>query len=283
MASKKEESVTTLRQSVVITGASKGLGEALARLYADPGRTLGLIGRDRHRLEAVAARCRNQGAHVVIAALDVKDGAGLARWFRAFDAEHPVDLLIVNAGMFTGNGKFAPETMQEMTELLRTNLEGATLTISAAVPMMRARQSGRIAIVGSLAALHPLADAPAYSASKAGVMAYGEALREWLAPDHVAVSLIYPGHIKTAQVEHHVGALPLMVSAETAARIVKRGLDRGRTAIAFPKALLWLIRAGRFLPWRVRAVLGRGNRFYVAKPEAASQAPSAPVGAGAGK
>ena len=283
MASKKEEPVTPLRQSVVITGASKGLGEALARLYADPGRTLGLIGRHRHRLEAVAARCRNQGAHVVIAALDVKDGAGLARWFRAFDAEHPVDLLIVNAGMFTGNGKFAPETMQEMTELLRTNLEGAALTISAAVPMMRARQSGRIAIVGSLAALHPLADAPAYSASKAGVMAYGEALREWLAPDHVAVSLIYPGHIKTAQVEHHVGALPLMVSAETAARIVKRGLDRGRTAIAFPKALLWLIRAGRFLPWRVRAMLGRGNRFYVAKPEAASQAPSAPVGAGAGK
>ena len=283
MASKKEEFVSPLRQSVVITGASKGLGEALARLYANPGRTLGLLGRDRHRLEAVAARCRDQGAHVVVAALDVKDGAGLARWFKAFDAKHPVDLLIVNAGMFTGHGRFAPETVQEMTELVRTNLEGAALTISAAVPMMRARQSGRIAIVGSLAALHPLADAPAYSASKAGVMAYGEALREWLAPNNVAVSLIYPGHIKTAQVEHHVGALPLMVSAETAARIVKRGLDRGRTFIAFPKALLWLIRAGRCVPWRVRAMLGRGNRFYIAKPETASRAPSTRVGAGAVK
>ena len=281
MASKKEVAVTPLRQSVVITGASKGLGEALARLYAHPGRTLGLLGRDRHRLEAVAARCRNQATHVVTAALDVKDGPALARWFKAFDAEHPVDLLIVNAGMFTGHGRFVPETVQEMTELLRTNLEGAVLTITAAVPMMRARQRGRIAIVGSLAALYPLADAPAYSASKAGVIAYGEALREWLAPDHVAVSLIYPGHIKTAQVEHHVGALPLMVSAETAARIIKRGLDRGRASIAFPKALLWLIRAGRLVPWRVRAMLGRGNRFYVAKPEPASQAPSAPVGASA--
>jgi short-subunit dehydrogenase len=283
MARKKEEPVTPLRQSVVITGASKGLGEALALLYASPGRTLGLLGRDRHRLEAVALRCRNQGAQVVIAALDVKDGVGLARWFKAFDAEHPVDLLIANAGMFTGHGKFAPETVQEIAELLRTNLEGAVLTIAAAVPMMRARQGGRIAIVGSLAALHPLADAPAYSASKAGVMAYGEALREWLAPDHIAVSLIYPGHIKTAQVEHHVGALPLMVSAETAARIIKRGLDRGRTSIAFPKTLLWLIRAGRCVPWRVRAVLGAGNRFYVAKPETVSSAPSAPVGAGAGE
>src|SRR5215813_6157694 len=280
MASKKEEAVSPLRQSVVITGASKGLGEALARLYAHPGRTLGLLGRDRHRLEAVAARCRNEGADVVIAALDVKDGTGLARWVKAFDAEHPVDLLIVNAGMFTGHGRFAPETVQEMTELLRTNLEGAALTITAAVPMMRARQSGRIAIVGSLAALHPLADAPAYSASKAGVIAYGEALREWLAPDHVAVSLIYPGHIKTAQVARHVGALPLMVSAQTAARIIKRGLDRGRTSIAFPKALLWLIRAGRFVPWRVRAMLGAGNRFYVAKAETAPRARSAAIGAG---
>jgi NADP-dependent 3-hydroxy acid dehydrogenase YdfG len=143
MASKKEDLVSPLRQSVVITGASKGLGEALARLYANPGRTLGLLGRDRYRLEAVATRCRSQGADVVIAALDVKDGPGLARWFEAFDAKHPVDLLIVNAGMFTGHGKFTPETVEEMTELVGTNLEGAALTIAAVVPMMRARQSGR--------------------------------------------------------------------------------------------------------------------------------------------
>src|SRR5262249_50095998 len=150
----------------------------------------------------------------------------------------------------------------------------------AAVPMMRARQRGRVAIVGSLAALHPLADAPAYSASKAGVMAYGEALREWLAPDHIAVSLIYPGHIKTAQVEHHVGALPRIVSPETAARIIKRGLDRGRASIAFPKALLWLIRAGRFVPWRMRALLGAGTRFYVAKPGQRNEHPALHVSGG---
>jgi short-subunit dehydrogenase len=266
-ARKKGHVVNQLRKSVVITGASKGLGEALALLYAGQGRTLGLIGRNRPRLEAVAARCRDRRADVVIGALDVKDGVALARWIKAFDARHPLDLLIVNAGMFTGHGKSLPESVEEMTELVRTNLEGAALTIAAAVPMMRARQRGHIAIVGSLAALHPLADAPAYSASKAGVMAYGEALREWLAPDHIAVSLIYPGHIKTAQVEHHVGALPLIVSPQTAARIIKRGLDRGRTSIIFPKTLLWLIRAGRCLPWRLRAMLGTGTRFYVAKPE----------------
>jgi short-subunit dehydrogenase len=255
-----------LIRTVVITGASRGLGEALALLYAAPVRTLGLLGRNRDRLETVAARCRDRGASVVIGTPDVTDGAAIAQWIVSFDAAHPIDLLIVNAGTFTGHGKAAPETVDEVTRILRTNLEGAALTIAAALPMMRARRRGHVAIVGSLAALHPLADAPAYSASKAGVMCYGEALREWLAPDNIAVSLIYPGHIRTAQVAHHIGSLPLIMSAETAARRIKRGLDRGRSSIVFPQRLHWLIRGGRLLPWRLRARLGSGTRFHVSKP-----------------
>jgi short-subunit dehydrogenase len=253
-----------LVRTVVITGASAGLGEALALLYAGTDCTLGLIGRNYGRLEAVAARCRAKGARAVVGSLDVTDRAAVGSWITGFDAEHPIDLLIVNAGVFAGNGPDgAAETADEIGWMLRTNLEGAAFTIAAALPMLRARRSGRIAIVGSLAALQPLADAPAYSASKAGVMSYGEALREWLLADNVAVSLIYPGHIATAQVARHVGALPLMVSAETAALKIKRGLDRGRSYIAFPLPLLWLIRAGRLLPWRLRARLGRGMRFHV--------------------
>ncbi len=255
-----------LVRTVVITGASTGLGEALALLYAGTDRTLGLLGRNCGRLEAVAAQCRARGARVVVGIPDVTDRAALEPWIADFDAEHPIDLLIVNAGVFTGNGPAGvAETAAETSWILRTNLEGAALSIAAVLPMMRARRSGRIAIVGSLAALHPLADAPAYSASKAGLTSYGEALREWLLPDGVAVSLIYPGHIKTAMVARHVGPLPLMVSAETAARTIKRGLDRGRSFIAFPRRLLWLIRAGRLVPWRLRALLGSGTRFHVAK------------------
>jgi short-subunit dehydrogenase len=173
-------------------------------------------------------------------------------------------LLIVNAGVFTGNGPPpAMETGEETTATLRTNLEGAVRTVQAAVPMLRARGSGHIAIVGSLAALQPLADAPAYSASKAGLMSYGEALREWLLPDNVRVSLIYPGHIATTQVAGHVGRLPLLLSADAAATRIKRGLDRGKSFIAFPRRLLWLIRAGRLLPWRSRTWFGRSLRFHV--------------------
>jgi short-subunit dehydrogenase len=183
---------------------------------------------------------------------------------QGFDAANPIGLLIVNAGVFAGHHPGREmEDAEEVLTILRTNLEAATITIAAALPKLRRRRSGRIALIGSLAALQPLADAPAYSASKAGLMAYGEAIREWLAQENVAVSLVYPGHIATDQVARHVGALPLMLSAEAAAARIKRGLDRGRSFIAFPRRLLWLIRAGRLLPWRVRAKLGISQRFEV--------------------
>ena len=253
-------------QSVVITGASAGLGRALALQYAIPERSLGLLGRDKERLGEVADACRACGAEVTIGAFDLLEAKAVSTWMRAFDVAHPIDLLIVNAGVFTGHGADrAMETDDEIMAMLRINLESATTTIAAALPMLRTRRRGRIAIVGSLAALQPLADAPAYSASKAGLMSYGEALREWLIPDGVAVTLIYPGHIATNQVSNHVGALPMIMSAEAAAPRIKRGLDRGRAFIAFPLALLWLIRAGRLLPWRVRAALGASMRFHVDK------------------
>jgi short-subunit dehydrogenase len=253
-------------QSVVISGASAGLGKALALQYAIPERSLGLLGRDKARLAEVAEACRDRGADVTTGAFDVLDSVATGSWMRAYDAAHPIDLLIVNAGAFTGHGaNRLMETDDEIMTMLRTNLESATTTISAALPMLRQRRRGRIAIIGSLAALQPLADAPAYSASKAGLMSYGEALREWLIPDRVAVTLIYPGHIDTNQVARHVGALPMLISAKRAAAQIKSGLDRGRAFIAFPLTLLWLIRAGRLLPWRLRAALGSSMRFHVDK------------------
>lgn len=251
----------------MITGASAGLGAALAEHYAAPDIALGLLGRNAERLAEVAERCRARGARsVMIGAIDVEERARLAAWMRDFDAAQEIDLLIANAGVFTGHGADgAMETADEIAWMLRVNLEGVVNTIGGALPMMRARKRGRIAIVSSLAALQPLADAPGYSASKTGVMGYGEALREFLIPDNVGVSLIFPGHIETAQVSQHVGALPLLLTADAAARRIKRGLDRDRAVIAFPRRLLWLIRAGRLVPWRVRATLGRDFRFHVKK------------------
>ena len=255
--------MTAQPTTVVITGASAGLGAALALAYANPGRTLGLIARDAGRLDALAERCRTLGANVETASVDVTDAAAMAAWVTAFDAKSPIDLVIANAGVFTGHSADTLETVADIAWMNRTNLEGVANLVQAALPGMRARKRGHVAIIGSLAALQPLADAPGYSASKAGVMAYGEALQEYLIPDRITVSLVYPGHIRTAQVEDHVGALPHIKTAEEAAGIIKRGLDAGRTFIAFPWQLLWLIRAGRALPWRLRALAGKDFRFHV--------------------
>lgn len=253
-------------RTIVITGASAGLGAALALVLAKAGVTLGLTGRNRDRLEQVARQCRDRGAEVVTGLFDVTDAAAVSAWMSGFDAAHPIDLLIANAGVFTGHGADRQmETREEIVWLLRTNLEGVANTVAAALPGLRRRRRGRIAIISSLAALQPLADAPAYSASKAGVMAYGEALREFLIEDGVAVSLVYPGHIETAQTAQQSGGLVAMATPDAAARIILRGLDRGATFIAFPFSLVALIWLGRKLPWRLRSYFGRGFRFHVRK------------------
>ncbi|MEQ1697463.1 MAG: SDR family NAD(P)-dependent oxidoreductase [Hyphomicrobiaceae bacterium] len=254
-------------RTVVITGASAGLGAALAIRYAAPGRKLILIARDAARLEAVAAACRERKSDVEPVIADVTDEAAMAALIAGCDGKTPIDLVIANAGVFTGHGdKRAMETAAEIAWMSRVNFEGVVNVVQPALAGMRHRRRGHVAIIGSLAALQPLADAPGYSASKAAAMAYGEALREFLIPDKIVVSLVYPGHIKTAQVADHVGALPYVVEPDVAAAHIFRRLEAKRSFIAFPWQLLSLIRAGRTLHWRARALAGNGFRFHVKRP-----------------
>ncbi|MBO0765514.1 MAG: SDR family NAD(P)-dependent oxidoreductase [Hyphomicrobiaceae bacterium] len=259
------------------------MGAALAVEYAEAGRTIGLIARNKRRLDDVAACCANTGARCLTGSIDVTDQVALERWIDAFDAEHPIDLLFVNAGVYTGHGAGGQmETIEEVLGLIRTNLEGAAITIGAVLPGMRRRRRGRIVLIGSLAALQCLPDAPGYSASKAGLVVYGEALREYLACEGISVSIVCPGYIKTAQTAHHVGALPLQMTPQRAAAIIRRRVDRGRSFIAFPLRLYMLIRLGRLVDWRIRAFLGRGFRFYTEKPllshtEARATKPAGPM------
>ena len=254
--------------AVVITGASAGLGEALALEYAGPGRVLGLTGRRTEALAAVAEASSAKGANVETHVGDVRDSEEFASWLGRFDARHPIDLMVVNAGIFSGIGRDgALETAEKVAALLRINLEAAILNANAAADLMRRRGRGRIAFIASLAARYPLADAPAYSASKAGLVAYGEALRERLADEGVAVSIVLPGHIATAQVANHVGPLPVLMTPGEAARIIHRQLARGASTIAFPLRLVCLVALSRCLPWRLRALAGKSSRFSVEEPE----------------
>jgi short-subunit dehydrogenase len=251
-------------QCVVITGASRGLGRALAMAYARPGCLLGLTARDAAALDDVAVQCRLLGADVVVRVADVTEPGALLDWVVELDGRRSIDLLIANAGLFDGRRPGAAgEGLESAIGQLRVNLEGAVRTIDAVVPLMLARGRGHVAAISSLAAVYPLADAPAYSASKAGLVTYCDGLRELLAPSGIAVSVVYPGHIATRQTEAHEGGLPLLMTAETAARRIQAGLARGRSRIWLPTSLALFARIGGLLPPKLRHLTGRGFRFRV--------------------
>ncbi len=231
-------------RSILITGASSGIGEALARVYAAPGTALALTGRDHARLAAVAEACRSMGAVVRAEAFDiVRARERLAVWIAEADAAAPLDLAIANAGVSAGTGGGA-ETAAQARHLLDTNVGGVVDTVLPAVELMRPRGHGQIAIMASLAGFRGFPGAPAYCAGKAAVKVWGEALRGELHEAGIGVSVICPGYVKSRMTADNSFPMPLLMEADRAARIIRRGLARNRARIAFPwplYAAVWLI------------------------------------------
>jgi len=220
-------------KSILITGASSGLGAALARGYAAPGVSLALSGRDTGRLESVAADCRAAGAEAQCQAIDVLDTNALAAWIEAADDRAPLDLVIANAGISAGTGG-VQESDAQTRRIMAVNVDGVIGTVLPAVARMRPRRRGQIAIMSSLASFRGFPGAPAYSASKAAVRIWGEALRGDLCGAGIAVSVICPGYVETPMTAVNDFPMPFLMSAEKAVGIIRKGLARDRARIAFP-------------------------------------------------
>jgi NADP-dependent 3-hydroxy acid dehydrogenase YdfG len=239
-------------KTILITGASSGIGRALAVVYARDGISLSLIGRDRERLEDTAAAARAQGAEVSIGQLDVRDQDAMAHWIEAADVRRPFDLVVANAGITTG---LAPRDIAEHPRAVRaivgTNLVGVLNTVEPLIAPMCARGAGQIAFVGSIAGLRGLPYAPSYCATKAAVHAYSESLRGRIEARGVRVSLIIAGFVKTPLNDSIDGMKPLEITSTDAAILIQRGLERGRAIIPFPRSLYLLARLTRILPARL--------------------------------
>lgn len=232
-------------QHIVITGASSGLGAALALTYAVQGNTLSLHGRNTERLEQVASRARASGATVVTHTGDVTDKTNLTMWLAKRAAMMPFDLVIANAGISAGTGS-GGESHAQAEEIFSINVGGVINTVHGALPSMLARGSGQIAIIASLAGFRGLPGAPSYAASKAAVRLYGEGLRGSLHNKNIQVSVVCPGYIATPMTTVNQFPMPFLMSAEKAARIIHNGLRRNRSRIAFPwplYATVWLLAA----------------------------------------
>jgi short-subunit dehydrogenase len=244
-----------MSRTVLISGASSGLGAALALRYAAAGARLGLIGRNRDRLEDVARRCRTAGApEVETAAIDVRADAALAAWIAEFDRRLPIDLTIASAAIVGGaHAAGEPENAETAREVFAINVRGLINTVHAVLPGMLARRAGQVAVVSSLAGFVALPDLPSYSASKAAGIRYGLGLRDALRPRGIGVSVACPGYIDTPMGRQLNGRKMFVVTADAAADAIVRGLARDRRIIAFPFVLAWVTRLSALLPaWMVR-------------------------------
>lgn len=229
-----------------ITGASSGIGAALAVELAGHGWQVAVSGRDAGRLAAVQARAP---AAIHPFALDVTDAD--ANITVAADIERrlgPIDRAVFNAGVGSG---FSVDRFEaaDVFDRMRVNYGGAVNGIGAVLPAMRARGRGQIALTASVAGFRGLPDGAPYCASKAAMIALAEGLALDLAPRGIDVRVITPGFVRTPLTDKNRFPMPFIIEADEAARRIRRGLDGGSFEITFPKRLSYVLKALQRLPY----------------------------------
>jgi short-subunit dehydrogenase len=235
----------------VLTGASHGLGRALAFELALRGVDLLLVARGAPALDETAAEVRALGVTVVTASLDVSDTTRLVDLLREEDAKAPIDLVVANAAVGRTHG-FREHAWESFEAALRVNLLGAAATLAALTDVMIARGSGHLLAMSSLSSLTALPGSAAYCVPKAGLNMLVDVLRLDLAPHGVAVTNALLGFVKTRMVERSTHPMPQLMSAEDAARaIVSRAATRPRE-IVLPRALAMTVAALSKLPPSIR-------------------------------
>jgi short-subunit dehydrogenase len=244
---------------VLITGASGGIGAALARVYAAPGRALILHGRDPARLAGVQQACEDRGARVESCLVDLSDPTATLIAIATLAERHRIDLAIVNAGITHSIGAGGDgESWDDIQRVMVVNANAAMATVSALLPSMRQHGAGQIALVSSLSAWYGLGLTPAYCASKAALKAYGEALGGWLAPQGIGVTVVLPGFVRSAMSERFPGPRPFLMTPDQAALRIRQGLERDRPRISFPQPLAVGMWSLALLPAGIsRWILGR--------------------------
>ncbi len=235
------------RKTILITGASRGIGKALAEAYAATDVHLVLNARQATALQNVAETCRQLGAQVTTHTADIRKPEW-HQWLQDFACSHPIDLVIANAGMTCSRHDQASEDFEQLHNMLTTNIFGTVNTIEALIPTLRTRQHGHIALVSSWAGIIAFPQFPSYCLSKAGIVHYGKALRAWLKREGIDVSIICPGFVKSDMSDCLVGSKPGLCSTQIAAKRIQRGLAKRRRYIIFPRLLFALLRLATVLP-----------------------------------
>lgn len=231
---------------VVISGASSGIGRALAIEYGRREATLGLIARRAVALEQLAATLPVRSYSY---AADVRDAPGLARAASDFMTRAGCpDIVIANAGISAGTLTGEPDDNRVFDEILATNVTGMMLTFQAFLSAMQARREGVLVGVASVAGFRGLPGAAAYSASKAAAISYLESLRVELSGSGISVVTICPGYIDTPLTAKNPYAMPFLMQADVAARNMASAIDARKRFHVLPWQMALVGRVLRSLP-----------------------------------
>ncbi|HJZ94458.1 MAG TPA: SDR family NAD(P)-dependent oxidoreductase [Gemmataceae bacterium] len=242
--------------AAVVTGASSGIGAALARRLAAAGCPVGLIARRRDRLAALADEIRAAGGTAAVAMADVGDRSQVREAFAALGEElGPVDLLVANAGVGAPT-TLDPVNTADVEEMFRVNVFGVVYAIEAVLPEMLRRRQGHIAAVSSLAGFLGLPGESGYCASKAAVNTYLDGLRIHLRGRGIRVTTLCPGFVRTPMTAANDFHMPWLLDTDEAARRMIRALSRGRAVYRFPWPMSLLVRLAGWLPdWLLARVM----------------------------
>lgn len=243
---------------VLLTGASSGIGEALALEMAKRGAILGLLARRENLLQELAAKCERAGSTARIFPCDITDEYAVRDAAESLRNEFgKIDILIANAGI-GGNAKHAKDLKPEdFRRVIDTNLIGAVNSVSAVLPQMLDRRDGQIVAISSLAGFRGLPKSAAYCASKAGMTAYFESVRLDVQKRGVSVSIIQPGFIKTPLTSGRKNKMPFLMELEDSIPLFLKAIEKKKKFAAFPWQLATFVRAGRMFPaWLYDRIAG---------------------------
>jgi len=238
--------------SVFITGASSGIGRALALEYAKSGASIAIVARRKDALDALAKEIEDLGGRALTFPLDVRDDAALkAALVEADTAFEGIDRVIANAGT-SHMGSTARQPWEKLREVIDINVIGAMATLSLAIPIMIARRRGHLVGISSLAGRRPIPGYGSYSASKAALSSYLETLRLDLGRHGLDVTDVQPGFVETPLLDKGGSGrkkqLPFLWPADKAARVIVERLESRPAVIAFPWPLAFLTAFARLLP-----------------------------------
>ncbi|MFN0140139.1 MAG: SDR family NAD(P)-dependent oxidoreductase [Pyrinomonadaceae bacterium] len=234
---------------IFLTGASSGIGEALAVALAKKGAVLGLVARREELLNELKAKCESVGGTARVFALDVTDADALQRAADDFRAEFGhIDVMIANAGIGGNNRETREYRPDAVKKLIDINLLGSANAVHAVVQKMIERKSGRLVAVSSLAGFRGLPKSAAYSASKAGMTTFFESVRIDVAPHGVDVTIIQPGFIKTPLTSGREANMPFLMELDDAIPLFIKAIEKRKRFAAFPWQLACVVRLGKFIP-----------------------------------